>query len=771
MKTIFTFLMIVGYSILASGQWIDYLSYSSAKKVVEAENKIYCATTGGLLTYNKADNSIEKLTGINGLSDVGIQTIGYGEESGMVLIAYENSNIDLINNNNIFNLSDIKRKQIIGDKKIYNIFFVGQTAYLSCGFGIVVLNLEKREVKDTYYIGDNGSSVLVLDMTSDGQFLYAATEKGLFKANINSPNLQDFNNWEHIDNIPNATGTFDQLEFFHGNVIANYSGNDSNSDKLYRLEGDSWSAYLPMVTHVDDMQVKGSTLILARKGQVDLYDQNGNRLEKITNYSFADYTISGIHATSATLGSEGTLWIADFGTGLVKKSGQSYERLLPAGPADNHVFALTSNGKDLWVSSGGRNAVWNNRFFNPQFQLFRDGEWKVFNANSHAELSGFHDIVCVTVNPNDPDHVFAGSWGGGIVEFRNNQFVERYNHFNSTLQTALPDDESPNFVRIGGMAFDSQGNLWATNALVDRPLSVLKTDGTWESFDFVGVSTDDNLGQIVITKNDDQWAVLGGGNDLYVRRGDGSESKKLLSIAAFNSSEGPIPTPLNDIYSIAIDREGAIWIGTSQGVAVYDRPENVWTTTPFYSRQPSLDLKDGLFHPLLESETVTAIAIDGANRKWLGTQNSGIFLVSENGERELEHFTESNSPLLSNEITSVAINPDNGEVFIGTSNGLISYRGAATEGNDDYSDVYAYPNPVREDYDGDIMISGLIEDTDIKITDISGNLVYKTKSLGGQAVWNGKNLRGKRVSTGVYMVLGNDKQGEQAFVTKILFIH
>jgi hypothetical protein len=214
-----------------------------------------------------------------------------------------------------------------------------------------------------------------------------------------------------------------------------------------------------------------------------------------------------------------------------------------------------------------------------------------------------------------------------------------------------------------------------------------------------------------------------------------------------------------------------VWVGTSAGVAAYFNPEEIWETNPFYATQPGLDLKDGIYHPLLKTELVTAIAVDGANRKWFGTRNSGVFLVSEDGQQEIENFNESNSPLLSNSVSSIAINDKTGEVFFGTPEGIISYRGAAIAGLGDYADVYAFPNPVRQDYDGDIVITGLIEDTDVKITDISGNLVHKTTSLGGQAIWNGKNLNGNRVSTGVYMVFGNDKQGEKTFTTKILFIH
>jgi sugar lactone lactonase YvrE len=285
-----------------------------------------------------------------------------------------------------------------------------------------------------------------------------------------------------------------------------------------------------------------------------------------------------------------------------------------------------------------------------------------------------------------------------------------------------------------------------------------------------GVSSSTVVGQIVITDNDDKWIVLPRGHDLFVVKGDGTDSKELKSTSVFNSSDGPVPVRHNDIRSIAIDKEGAIWLGTTKGVTYYSNPDDVWDENPYYSYQPGLDLNDGIYHPLLETETVTAIAINGANQKWFGTENSGVFLISEDGEKELEHFTESNSPLLSNNITGIVINPK-GEVFIGTDEGLISYKGLATEGSSSYADVYAYPNPVRETYEGDIIITGLKEETSLKITDISGNLVYETESQGGQAAWNGKNLYGNRVSTGIYLVMGNDRLGEETFVTKILFIH
>ena len=773
MKRIIPFLLILlsTYPTFALGEWTDYMSFSSAQKVVLTDNKVYCVTTGGIFTYNKLDNSLYKLTGINGLSDVGIQTAGYGEDADVVIVAYNNSNLDLIYNDEIFNLSAIKRKQLPADKTIYNILFVGQTAYLSCGFGIVAINLEKKEIKDTYYIGENGSYVVVLDMTFDGQFLYAATENGIYKADINSSNLQDFHNWEKVETIPHANEEFDQLAYFGDEIIANYNGGTTDGDELYKLTNEIWSPYLPALDNICDLQVAANKLVVSCSSQIDVYDLTHTLIDEVTSYQLPSYTVNNILANSALVDEDGIIWVADDKYALIKKSESGYHSIMPEGPADNNVFTLTSQGSDIWLAPGGRTSSWNNMFSHAQIQEFKNGEWTVYNGINVSELANFHDIVCITIDPHDANHIFAGSWGGGIFEFQDGEFINRYHNYNSSLQTALEDQPDEPYVRISDMDYDSEGNLWVTNSIVGKPLSVLKTNGEWESFALSGIQSTYDVGQMVITEDDDQWIVIPRGRNLAVRKADGSDYKRLSLISYFTNGTDQEYTSMNDIYSIALDQEGAVWVGTSVGVAVFLKPDNIWTQSPFYASQPGLDENDGIYHPLLRTETITAIAVDGANRKWFGTKDSGVYLISENGEKEIQHFTSSNSPLLADEITSIAINEKNGEVFIGTVKGLISYMGEATAGYSAFSEVYAFPNPVREDYEGDVVIKGLMEDTDVKITDISGNLVYETTSLGGQAIWNGRNLRGNRVSTGVYMVFGNDPSGEQTLTTKILFIH
>jgi hypothetical protein len=306
---------------------------------------------------------------------------------------------------------------------------------------------------------------------------------------------------------------------------------------------------------------------------------------------------------------------------------------------------------------------------------------------------------------------------------------------------------------------------------VAQNLHSLSPDGKWASFTLPDVASRYNMGQVLVNRTDDKWLIVLSGHDMVVVDKTGERKKRLLVTSYFNNGQNEIYNRMNDVYCIAEDNDGAIWLGTSKGVAVYNNPGRIWDTDNFYAIQPSLDLNDDLYHPLLENETVTTIAVDGANRKWLGTKNSGVYLVSESGTEEILHFTTSNSPLFSDNIVSIAINQKSGEVFIGTEKGMISYMGEAIEGKSTYDSVYVYPNPVRETYDGPVTITNLIENSEVKITDIAGNLVFRTTSLGGQAIWDGTNLNGRRVKTGVYLVFCNDELGEETHVTKLLFIN
>lgn len=754
------------------GEWTDYQSYAHAKNVVDTGEKIYCVTEGGLFSYNKTDNSIQKMSGINGLSDAGVERLAYSKENKLLLVAYENANVDLIFDTKIFNLSDIKRKQIPADKKINNVLFVGNLAYLSCGFGIVVINLERNEIKDTYFIGQDGAYVNVQDMATDGTFLYAATTVGIFRALASEPNLQNYNNWSRITNIPNASKKFNKIINFKGKVYANLTTDNDEwgGDKLYEQNGDIWTPFLQNINYVSDVTSNGNYLVFSGREEVSVYNEKFELVKYVPKFLFPENKRDSLRAMSAVIDDQNVLWIADKNNGLIKVGTQT-EKIVPDGPIDNKIFSLSMNGSDLWITPGGKSNPWGNLYLQPQFQLNREGKWSVFDRNVFPILNDFRDMVCIVSDPKDPDHVFAGSWGGGVLEFRNGKFVKQYNNLNSSLQTQLPDKPTEPYVRVGGMDFDSKGNLWVTNSGVASVLSVFQTDGQWKSYELSGIANNTFIGKVLVTKDDDKWVILGRGQYMYALNSDNDQAKMQKVTAYFTNAKEELFTDMSDVNAIAEDQNGELWLGTSSGVAVFTNPQRIWEDATMFATRPSLELNDGKFHPLLEKESITAIAIDGANRKWIGTKTSGIFLISENGDTELEHFNMENSPLPTDEITDIAINQKSGEVFIGTSVGLISYMGEATVGNDEFVDVYVYPNPVRETHDGPIVVKGLVEDTDLRITDISGNLVHKTTSLGGQAIWDGKNLNGNRCKTGVYLVFMSDASGNKTMVTKLLFIH
>ena len=375
----------------------------------------------------------------------------------------------------------------------------------------------------------------------------------------------------------------------------------------------------------------------------------------------------------------------------------------------------------------------------------------------------------ITIDPANKEHVYLGSLGAGIIELNNGSLTKLWNETNSPLQSRC--DAPVHWVGSFGMSFDEEGNLWVTNAYSTSPLVVRKTDGSWQNF--FSTSTCPALGSVMVSKNNYKWMIIPRGAGLMVFDNNGTWSTgddKALQIILSDTSYGFPSLATTDILCIAEDKDGEIWMGTDKGIAVFFCADQIFSGSGCDAQQIFIE-QDGHTQILLETEVVTSIVIDGANRKWIGTQNSGAYLMSEDGTTEVKHFTAENSPLLSNEIRSIAINPKTGEVFFGTSEGIISYRNDATEGLEDFTDVYVFPNPIRPGYEGPIAITGLVENADVKITDISGSLVYHTKALGGQAIWYGKNFNGEKASSGVYMVFCANEDGSKTYIAKILVVN
>ncbi|HYQ57828.1 MAG TPA: hypothetical protein VEP89_10840, partial [Draconibacterium sp.] len=613
------------------GTWQDYLSYNKATKVAVSSDKVFCVAEGGLFYYDLEDNTVNKFGDAIQLSDFDVETIAYSEAMNILVIAYANSNIDLLfDDGHVVNLSDIKRKSVAGSKAIHNITCSGNEAYLSCGFGIVVLNLDKQEVKDTYYIGDEGAAMEVNDVETDNNFIFAATNQGIYQADKDEPNLANYANWMHVENIPHSNGVFNHLVNHNGVVIANYSAGEWYQDEMFMLDNGNWEAYNSSIRFAFDMQSKGEYLAIASRNKVFIIDSNHSRIGEVGKYVFEDRTENSITPRSAGISNDGSIWIADDKEVLVRYVGDNFEQTLPPGPINNDMFSVKAFNSDVWIARGSTVG-----YIEPVFQRYNNNGWTYFTENTHPELNGFHNILAVEVDPKDPNHFFVASWGGGLLEYRNDELVERYYNLNSPLETALPEQPDEPFTRIGGLSFDSDGNLWMTNAECMHNVHKLSPSGDWESFVLPAVANKYNVTDIIVNENDDKWILVPGGHDAYVINKAGDQIRRLFVTTYFSNGKDEFTTRMNDVYSIAEDLNGEIWIGSSKGVAVYSNPSRIWSVENFYAAQPGLDLNDGIYHPLLQTETVTAIAVDGANRKWLGTKNSGVFLVSENGDAEV----------------------------------------------------------------------------------------------------------------------------------------
>jgi len=769
-KNILFFISFLSVQVIISqnvgvGQWKDYLSYKSGISVAEGGGKVYCATKSGIFSFNKADNSIDRLSKVNGLSDVEATVLNYNKYSNKLLIAYKNSNIDIIDNGTIINLADIKRKSIPGNKSINNIYFINQYAYLACGFGIVVIDMDKVEVSDTYFIGPNGGSINVRDITSDGTSFYVATDVGIYTALKSNPNLANYSAWSVMSGFPN--GVYNAITEFNGKIYTNFSKLLTTGayfqDTAYVLNNNVWSFFIPPNGFtIKSLRNYNNKLIMTQSGAVTTFDTNLVVKEYFAGY-FSDIT----RAEDAVMDNSNNMWIADDKFGLVGwRPGVGIGAYYPDGPSSANVVAMSVVDDNLAVAPGGGG----DGYYIDGIYFYNGTSWTNTKGNYPplVNLDTIFNINNVLVDPNNSKRVYAATGLAGVIEFYDGVPVKQYTSTNSSLQTLTIPGYTP--IWTSGLAIDAVNNLWIGNSGVPSSVSIKKGDGTWQALNFSSIiGTAPDIGQILVDKTNQKWFVLARGGGIMVYNGTGeapnSSNSKKLSSAIGNGA-----LPSTNIFCLAEDADGSIWVGTDKGITVFYSPSNLFSGQNFDAQQILVE-QDGHVQILLETELIQSIAVDDANRKWIATANSGVFLMSADGTQQIYHFDQNNSPLLSNNVNSIAINHKTGEVYFGTAKGIISYRGTSTQGLDDYTDVYSFPNPVKHSYDGPIAIKGLVANTTVKITDISGTLVYETISEGGQAIWYGKNFNGDRVSTGVYMAFCTSQDGTKKAVTKILFVN
>ena len=746
---IFLVVSFISSAQVAVGQWQDHFSYNNGKQIIVVDNTIYMISENGILKYNKDNSEIEKLTKINYLSDITPSAIAYDEQTKNIIIGYSSGNIEK------------KKKNEIAKNGI---------AYIGCDFGIVTIDIKRVEVKETWFFGNNGSYVHVNDMDFNDNDIYVATTTGVYKGNIDE-NLVDFSKWTELSDAEQPPlawmkgGNYNTLKYFQDKLIVNYKSPQENNDTIMAYDGTTWTHVINDRRFTNNISGNNDTLICSTGSALYTYGRN---LESTGEYWFykTEYSWINTNATHAIIYDD-KIWIADKENGLCWIKDNTGGIIDINSPQSNKVFDISSSKSRIMAVNGGYISSLVPTWKSLQLYIYENYEWKTKTTSNFPELAEMTDFVSITFDPNDEKRYFLCSWTKGLVEFRQDQFYKSYNETNSTM---VPIDGSE-MIRTGSAAFDGNGNLWVTNSLASKCLHVMTKEGRWTGFSFPNMVK--NITKLIVTSSGKKWMVLGQSGGLFVFDDNGTPEDKTddrykhLTVCNENGE-----TVSNDVYSIAEDKNGYIWVGTAKGVVVYYNPDKVFDNSTFWGRQIKVPRNDGTDNAdiLLSADVVTAICVDGANNKWFGTQNGGAYYTSSDGIETIHNFNTTNSAIPSDNILAISIVPETGDVFFATPKGIISYRGTATEGSETYDEILAFPNPVRSDYYGPITIKGLVAGSIVKIADIAGNIVYEAKSTGGQLVWDGRNLNGNRVASGVYIVFASTEIGEQKSTTKILFL-
>ncbi len=768
-------LLILGMNLQAQriGTWKSYMAYQNATLVAETPNKVFAVYDGSLLSYSPDDEEVTTYSKSDGLSEFGITHMAYSPETKALVLVYENSNIDIfLGRNNVYNLPFIKESSYTL-KGVNNLELFGNYAYLSTDFGIVVVDLLRKEIKDDYKIGAITRSVCIV-----GESIYAATSNGILKASTSS-NLKDKNNWkkEQLDykceNGQNGDNTqITKLLIFNGSLVFYHPGCG-----VYQLDKENKSHFLTGGVYYQ-LTVANNQLILVGIGYLAFF-------KDFTSPTF----VGGVNAQClSNYNSKNIYWTAQKNKGLVgisiQPGAQEYTTVISGiqvnSPKRNLNYYMTFTQNKLLIAGGGRDGK---RYNNPgTLMIYENGKW--FNLDEDEVTKQIQqefddknlscmDFTSVAVDPRDPNHYFVSSWGEGVYEFKNNQFVKLYTLGNSTLEASVPGNKT--FVRVDGLVYDKNNNLYMVNSEVSHALHILQANGEWVTNSYPDLEGIEVISQQVLIskRNNQKWINLPRGKRVGIfvldeKNTIGNSSDDAIAFSGTFIDQKDKNIGATGYLCMAEDLNGTIWAGTDNGPILFNNAAQVNKGT--CSRIILTDEYDSGYY-LLSGKKITAIAVDGGNRKWIGTDDSGVFLVNQNQETiSVENFNADNSGLISNKINSIAINPQTGEVFIGTDRGLVSYMSDAIEGKSDYSNVYAFPNPVRPVNNQQVVITGLMKDSNVKITDMAGNLIVQGTSIGGQYTWNCTGRNGAIVKSGIYLVFAATPDGGEGVVTKIMII-
>ncbi len=740
-----------------SQNWEDFYSYNNVKDFIKVDDLIYAVVDNAVFTYNTVTNKITKMSSVNGLSGETTTSIFYSDTYQKLVIGYESGLIEVIDNQgNITISSDITNFNIAGNKTINHIAAFGSKLYLSTSFGIVEYNIENLTFGDTFFIGAASSNVVVNQTVVFQNNIYAATETGIFVANVNDPFLIDFNNWAHY-----FSGNFSAILTFNNEVYT------SKTTKLYSITSSNTlqtRRFLPST--IKDLKATQDYLTVSLNRRALIFDTSLTLLFDVVADSNSDYFFE----LNTAFVEDNRVYLATKNFGILQASFsnvQDFTERHPQGPSSNKLFSITAKNNHLWIVYGGYNQSYNVQGKKLGFSHYNNGVWinTPYNPAFRAR-----DLVDITIDPENENKVYLSSYFDGIAVVEDNIITTIWDQTNSGIETSFGV-----FELVTSTTFDQQGNMWVANPLPEQHLQKRAPNGTWSSFNLSAIMSNNSLGlnEIEVDRSNTVW--IGSRRDGILIYNENGDRKRALTTEPTKGS-----LPHENVRTIAIDKSNRIWIGTKKGMVVYNNASGVFDAD-IYDANPIIILDDGIPKKLLGDQVINTIEVDGANNKWFGSDNGGVLYTNPSGRETLAIFNKDNSPLPSNTILKIQVDESTGVVYFGTDKGIVAYNSNVAPFSDELEEVYAYPNPVRSNHEF-VTIDGrngthLPKGTNVKILDASGNLVFETNVVegqevnGGKVVWNKRNLAGRKVVSGVYIVLLTANENSETAMTKIAIIN
>ena len=742
-----------------SDGWSSFYSFDEITRVCSGgDGQIYGVAKNSVFSYDPSANEVVPITTVNGLLGDEIGAIAVIDD--LMVVAYENGMLGMHNliDGSVTLDSSIQRNLLIepSDKTIHSFLVQNQTLFLSAGYGISKYDLSNNRFIDSYFFGVNNSTIQVNQTALLGEFLYAATEEGLYKANTSDPNLVLESAWNKI-----ADGQWKAIGLVNNSILGVVQ---SGAQVIfYGLTNDIATEYHRESGNLLGVEVSKSELIISFSNTILAFSDS----QSVRPLASASGSLSGQLFTCATMvGNE--LFIGTSGSGLLLHNLSETRVVSPSGPLMNDVFDISVlPNEELWIAHGAFN-----RFYNPYplndygVSHFSGGSWQNL---LFEDLLGAQTIVSVVPNPTNPSQIFACSMHHGLLEINDGLVTNLWNQSNSGLESLDPKElnESPNYssVRVRDVAFDSEGSMWSITNFVGNGLKKRNLKGDWESIDLTGliqVNRASGYSKLVISPNDEVYF--------------GSAQYGLIGYAKINgtpvlrSIDVADNLPTVDVRSVALDFDDNLWIGTTEGLRVLYNASRLFTQSDLSASTLVLE-EGGNIGELLANQFVTSIEVDGNNQKWVATDGAGVFLFTEDGKSTLQHFTKENSPLPTNSVRSLAYEPQSGKIYMGTPNGLVAFQGNAYSPSENLKEVEVYPNPIRPNYTGLLTVRGLQSDCVVKITDIVGNAVFETTTTGGSIQWDLRSFSGERVRSGVYLIFVTTNDGLESAVEKVMIIN